>query len=143
MTFPDGYAAASFEQREDALRLVIYGYTFVTALTGVFIWFVIPDIHPAEQHEQHERGTVLTHIIEVLKIPAVWLQALVVICAYVAYKGYDNYTLFAVQAWGMDEVDAAFIVVTGSWLRPVACLAAGLLADRFSVSRIRSEKAAS
>jgi nitrate/nitrite transporter NarK len=72
----------------------------------------------------------------VLSIPAVWLQALIVICAYVGYKGFDNYALFAVQGYGIDEVDAARIVALGSWMRPVAALAAGLLGDRFGVSRM-------
>jgi nitrate/nitrite transporter NarK len=138
LTFPEGYASASFEEKEQALRIVLWGYTGVTALTGVLVWFAIPDIHPSEMNgdkiEAHE--PILDHIKEVLKIPAVWMQALIVLCAYVGYKGFDNYSLFAVQAWGIDEVEAAGIVALGSWLRPVAALGAGLLGDRFNVSRM-------
>ena len=65
-----------------------------------------------------------------------WLQAVIIICAYVAYKGFDNYSLFAVEAYGLDEVEAARIVAIGSWMRPVAALGAGLLGDRFNVSRM-------
>ena len=43
LAFPMGYEAASFEEKQSALRLVIYGYTLVTVLVGVFVWFVIPD----------------------------------------------------------------------------------------------------
>ena len=53
-----------------------------------------------------------------------------------AFKGFDNYSLFAVEAWGMDEVEAAAIVTLGSWIRPFAALGAGLLADRFSAARL-------
>lgn len=136
-TFPDGYAGAAFEDKQGALRQVIYGYTAVTALTGVFIWFAIPEIQPRKPDDKRDSAPFLvTHIIEVLRIPAVWLQAIVVICAYVAYKGFDNYSLFAVQAYGMDEVDAAAIVTLGAWMRPIAALGAGLLGDRFNVSRM-------
>ena len=138
--FPDGYAAASFEDKREALRIVIYGYTAVTAATGVFIWFVISDGHPSGEPELAEwkphTENVFEHIFRVLRIPAVWLQALIVLCAYVGYKGADNYSLFAVQGYGMDEVNAAGVVATASYLRFFAALGAGLLGDRFNVSRM-------
>ncbi len=138
--FPDGYAAASFEDKREALRIVIYGYTAVTAATGVFIWFVISDGHPSGEPELAEwkphTETVFEHIFRVLRIPAVWLQALIVLCAYVGYKGADNYSLFAVQGYGLDEVEAAGVVATASYLRFFAALGAGLLGDRFNVSRM-------
>jgi nitrate/nitrite transporter NarK len=73
--------------------------------------------------------------MRVLSMPAVWLQALVILCAYVSYKGFDNYTLFAVQAYGLDEVEAARIATIGAWVRPFAAIAAGLVGDRLSASR--------
>ena len=36
----------------------------------------------------------------------------------------------------MNEIDAARVVAIGSWMRPVAAVGAGLLGDRFSVSRM-------
>lgn len=140
LAFPDSYAAASFEDKQEALRIVIYGYTIVTAATGVFIWFVISDGHPSgepglAEWKSHTEN-VFEHICRVLRIPAVWLQALIVLCAYVGYKGSDNYALFAVQGYGMDEVAAAQVVAIAAWLRPIAALAAGLLGDRFNASRM-------
>ena len=181
LAFPDGYEAATLEEKQVALRIVIYGYTLVTALTGVLIWFAIPEAIDQETINQEtiNQETINQETIDretsgpesatasttsstalstaflaaprnvlatalatvgrltatVVRLPAIWLQALIVLCAYVAYKGYDNYSLFAVQAWGLDEVDAAFIVALGSWLRPVAALAAGLIADRVSGAR--------
>jgi sugar phosphate permease len=140
LSFPEGYAASSFDEKRDALRIIIYGYTAVTAATGAFIWFVIADGHPAGEPDLEEWNphseSLWVHIVRVLRIPAVWLQAIVIMCAYVGYKGFDNYSLFAVQAYGMNEVDAARIVAIGSWMRPIAALGAGLLGDRFRVSRM-------
>ena len=140
LAFPEGYSAASFEEKQAALRMIIYGYTAVTALSGVFIWFALTDGHPSGEPELAEwkphTESVWDHIRCVLRIPAVWLQAVIIFCAYVAYKGFDNYSLFAVQAYGLDEVDAARVVVIGSWMRPIAALGAGLLGDRFNVSRV-------
>ncbi len=140
LAFPEGYGAASFAEKQAALRLIIYGYTAVTAFAGVFVWFVLSDGRPAGEPELKEwkphSESVWVHIGHVLRIPAVWLQAVIIICAYVAYKGFDNYSLFAVEAYGLDEVEAARIVAIGSWMRPVAALGAGLLGDRFNVSRV-------
>ena len=138
LTFPEDAANASLQEKRDALFQVIWGYNIVTALAGVFVWFAIPDTHPSEANgKEHAPGdTISKHIVAVLRIPAVWMQAVILVCAYVAYKGFDNYSLFAVEAYGMNEVDAAAIVTIGAWLRPVAALGAGLLGDRYSVSRM-------
>lgn len=138
--FPEGYASASFEDKKEAVRLVIHGYTLVTALAGVFVWFALSDGHPQDREEPatwdvHKEST-WTHIGRVLRMPAVWLISLVVIAAYVGYKGFDNYSLYAVQGFGLDDVEAARIVAIGAWMRPIAALGAGLLGDRFLVSRM-------
>lgn len=139
IAFPEGYAQASFAQKEDALRLVIYGYTAVTAAAGVLVWYAIADRDPREVGDAATAGqatqTIASHISRAVRIPAIWLQALIVVCAYVGYKGFDNYGLFAVQAYGLDEVEAARIITIGSWMRPVAALGAGLIGDRFNASR--------
>ena len=140
LTFPDGYASASIQEKEQALRLVILGYSAVTAAAGILVWFVISDGHPSGEPElaewQPHTESVAAHILRVLRLPAVWLQALIVFTAYVGYKGFDNYALFAVQGHGLDEVEAARIVTIGSWLRPVAAIGAGMLGDRFNASRV-------
>lgn len=140
LLFPDGASTGSFEERKTALQTVIYGYTVVTALAGVLVWFVISDGHPAGEPDLKtwdpgEEG-VRQHVGRVLRMPVVWLQAVIVICAYVAYKGFDFYSLYAVEVYGMDEVDAARIVAIGAWMRPIAALGAGLLGDRFGVARM-------
>ena len=139
LSFPDGYAAASDADKTEALRSIILAYTGVTAAAGVLVWFVITDGHPPEEPELDEwipeKESTSRHIARVLSIPAVWLQALIILCAYVSYKGFDNYTLFAVQAYGLDEVEAARIATIGAWVRPFAAIAAGLVGDRIRASR--------
>ena len=136
--FPEGYGAATFEQKQSTLRLIIYLYTVVPAIAGVFVWFVIKDGQAEESKNEYwepQAEDTRTRIGRVLRLPAVWLQAVIVICAYVGYKGFDNYALFAVQAYELDEVEAARIVALGSWMRPVAALGCGMLGDRFHASR--------
>jgi nitrate/nitrite transporter NarK len=65
----------------------------------------------------------------------VWLAALVVVCAYCGYKGLDNYSLYAFEVLGFDEVSAARFTAVGAALRPIAAVVAGLAADRAGVAR--------
>jgi sugar phosphate permease len=140
LMFPEGYAAANFEDKQEALRLIILGYTTVTAAAGVFVWFVLSDGHPSGQPGLEEwrpaTESTWTHIMRVMRIPAVWLTSIIVVCAYVGFKGFDNYSLYAVEGFGMSEVEAARIAAIGAWMRPVAALGAGFLGDRFLVSRM-------
>lgn len=154
MAFPEGYASANFAEKEAVLRQIIYGYTFVTAATGFLVWWIIPDTFNIPHNISHQapplaatnnknlntlashlRPSLSTNTIALLKIPALWLNALIVVCAYVGFKGFDNYTLFAVQGYGIDEVEAARIVAIGSWTRPIIALAAGLLGDRLGSAK--------
>ena len=61
---------------------------------------------------------------------------MIVVCAYVGYKGLDDVSLYAKDGLGFDEVQSANISATLMWLRPVAAIAAGFLADRLSVTRL-------
>ena len=73
-----------------------------------------------------------------LRMPTVWLQAIVVVCAYVGYKGLDDVSLYAHDVLNFDEVQAARLGTLLMWVRPFAAIAAGLLADRFGVARMTS-----
>ena len=137
--FPEDQSSATLAEKQHALRIVIYGYTALTAAAGAFVWFALGDGRTDDaavpSWNPHDESA-FAHIVRVLRIPAVWLQALIVVCAYVGYKGFDNYSLYAVEGYGLNEVEAAGIVALASWMRPVAALGAGLLGDRFGVVRL-------
>ena len=112
--------------RADALRAVIYFYTAVTLLAALLCWWFIPDAAPSRASASAKGEAWWRGWGDV----SLWLQAGVVVAAYCGYKGLDNYALYAVSAFGLDEVAAAAFLAKAAWLRPVAALAAGLLADR-------------
>ncbi len=124
---------ASAAQRREGFRMVILLYSAATAVTGGLIWLVIPD---SVVSGSSVRSNPLAGMASVLRRPIVWAQAAIIICAYSAFKGTDNYSLYAVEVLGMDEVAAAKFTAYAAYLRPVGAVAAGLLADRFSSSRM-------
>jgi len=144
-SFPMGYEAATFVEKTKVFRTVIYGYTLVTALIGIYVWFACASFSDNSLSEGQGKvntvkrwNNIYFSIKEVFSYPSVWLQSLIVVCAYVGYKGFDNYTLFAVDVYGYSEIEAAKLVTLGSWIRPFAAIIAGLLADRFHVVRMLS-----
>jgi len=129
---PADPAGATLAERADALRGIIYLYTLVTATAGVLcLWFV-----PEVDTTLPSRDTIVGHLGRVLRLPRVWLQALIVVCAYVGYKGIDNYSLYAVQGYELNEVEGAKVSTLSAWIRPVAAVGAGWVADRVSASLV-------
>jgi nitrate/nitrite transporter NarK len=95
-------------------------------------WLIIPE----SEVLPGTRRFPFAGISSVLRRPVIWAQAAVIVCAYCGYKGLDNYSLYAVQVLGMDEVEGAKLATYGAYIRVVAAIAAGLLADRSSASRV-------
>jgi nitrate/nitrite transporter NarK len=128
---PADVAQTTPEERRYAFRFVILGYSTAAFLAGVVAWLVIPD--PGETPKR--RRNPFPNMLLVIREPIVWAQAFVVICAYCCFKAADNYSLYAVQVLGMNEVEGARLASYGAYIRPVAAVAAGLLADRFDPTR--------
>lgn len=135
---PDGGESASLAMRTEALQTVIYLATGLTALAALITWLWVPDHNDGDQSgpetvdERFEWG----HVGEVLRTPALWLQALIVICAYVGYKSTDDFALYARDAFGMNDVEAARTGTIAFMVRPLAALGAGLLGDWIESSRV-------
>ncbi len=119
--------------RPAALVAVIYFYTAMTFAAGVVTWLLVPDMG---RPPGAARSSPVSNIREVLRQDVVWIQALIVICAYCGYKGLDNYALYGVEVLGMNEVQAAKFTAASAYIRPIAAVAAGILADRFSAGRL-------
>ena len=131
---PDDVDAASYQQRRDAFRIVIWVFSGVTAAAAVLVWYGLRDGNASANppSTRFEKGG----IGRVLRMPAVWLQATVVLCAYVGYKGLDDISLYAHDALGFDEVKSAMAGNLSMWVRPPAAIIAGVVADRFGVAKM-------
>lgn len=128
---PDDATLAADATRRSGFQLVVLGYSAIAIATGLFVWIVIPN--PDEVVPQ--RRNPFANMLLVLGRPTVWAQAAIIVCAYCGYKSVDYYSLYAVQVLGKDEVEGARLLSYGAYVRPVAALAAGVIADRFNATR--------
>jgi sugar phosphate permease len=128
---PDNVALASDDVRRTGMQSIILVYTAAAFIAGVLTWFTVP----VPDAQGYRNAHPLQGMGLVLRRPVIWAHAAVIVCAYCGYKGLDNYSLYAVQVLGMDEVRGAALSTYGGWIRPFAAIIAGLVADRFNAAR--------
>lgn len=131
---PEDVVSATGAEQRAAFRNVILLYSFTTAAVGVLTWLLLPDTESLP--DQASIGSSFNGAMAVLRKRTVWAKAGIVIFAYCGYKGLDNLSLYAVQVLGMNEVEGARLFAYASYLRPVAAVVAGIVADRFVASRV-------
>ncbi len=135
---PEDVASATLAQKTAALQQVIWIFTGLTVGGAILVWFCVPESGKLASHELSSSSDdrISLHAIgTVLRNPAVWLQGVIVICAYTGYKGTDDFGLYAKDAFDFDDVQAAKISTLAFWVRPIAAIGIGVLGDRINASR--------
>ncbi len=120
-------------QRVDSYQVVLIVTSFVTFFVGILVWSVLPEGN--RENKIQSRLTWKT-IFKLIKLPSIWLQAIIIVCAYVGYKITDDYSLYANQVLGYDEIKSAAFGSFALWLRPIFALLSGFLADKFKSSQV-------
>jgi sugar phosphate permease len=125
-----------FASAADGLIAVILLYSGASIIAGIFVLAFIPDDarHSSRSSAAGKtlpRGQLLT----VARLPAVWLQALIILIAYWMYLGSFEFATFAEKVFEQDKVFGATLSAFREWLRPIAAIAAGFLADRIRPTR--------
>lgn len=110
---------------------IIVIYSVIHLALGIIAWRVLTPGAP--QRDRVAEGAGLADVIAVLKMPAVWLIAIVVMTSYCAYWGAYYFTPYASEVFGMSVVAAGSIAAGKIWLKPVFAAAAGFLADRIGI----------
>lgn len=127
-TDPD---TVSLEEQRKAFRWVILSMSSIVAVVGVVVLFGLRKL-PVAQGVYHKMDWA--NVRNVLKLRDVWIQAFIIICAYSGYKVTDDFSLLADEVLGFDKVEAAGLGTMSLYLRPIAAVSAGILADKFKAS---------
>lgn len=125
---PEDASQVSVSDRSDAFQKVILFFCSFVFLTSIFVWWVLKKAISGAQLSSNRISW--RKIGEVISNPVVWLQAMIIICAYSGYRVADDISLMAKDILGYDEVQAAGIGTLSLWLRPVAAIGAGFFGDR-------------
>lgn len=122
--------SASLEQRTAAFTQIILLTAAMTCGAALLLWLVLPG--NARSRDRGNTKLNLRGIAHVFSMPTVWFQAFIILCAYVGFKATDDFSLYANEVLGLNEVDSAAAGTVSLWVRPIAAITAGYLADRIS-----------
>ena len=122
-------AELSHDDTVTALRAVITFYTGLTAAIAVALFALLP-------RDERVEASATGVNFQLASDRRVLFQAAIIFCAYCGYKGLDFYTLYFVSALDYNGVEAAQLQANLAYLRPVAAISAGLVADRYRASRV-------
>ena len=128
---PEQLGETTSADRQAGMGNIISYYASITLACAVLVWFLVPH----DERSVNSGRNPFAGVLEVIRRPLAWSQAGIIICAYCGYKGVDNYSLYAVQVLGKNEVEAALLSTYGFYVRPVGALMAGVIADRFGSAR--------
>ncbi len=127
---PEDVSSVSSQVREDAFQMIILFFCGFVFITAIIVRIVLKSVESSGS-KFYERIS-WKKIQGVLKLPAVWLQAIIILCAYSGYRVADDFSLMAQDLLGYDEVASAGVGTLTLWMRPIAAISAGVLADRIS-----------
>lgn len=122
---PEHSETASLTQRTESLRWIILLLSAMTCGAALLIRLALP-----ERKTLAQATASLNDIARVFAMPSVWLQAAVILCAYVGFKAIDDFSLYGNQIIGLNQVESARAGVASLWIRPFAAVGAGYLAER-------------
>jgi nitrate/nitrite transporter NarK len=117
----------------DGLTAVLIVYTAAPMLAGIAVWLLVPET--AQERAEDREGTAIELLRHAIALPQVWFIAAIIFLAYLAYTGSYYFPAYAERGLGADKTFGATLGAFRDWLRPVAAIAAGLIADRIGIAR--------
>ncbi len=129
-TFLDGGQAGSDAVAARAgFRRIILVSGGLVAVAGALVWQFMR-LPGEEDLELLRKRITVSQVRDVLRLPAVPLLMVIILCAYVGYKLTDIFSLYAREIMGYDAVASARVGTLLLFVRPVVGIGIGILADR-------------
>lgn len=130
-----GFFALSATPKEGIVTVVLV-YSAATFLAGTAVWLLVPASHGQSSKESAlGPGASLANVRRTLMMPEIWLISVVILAAYLLFLGSYEFPAYAERGFNESKTFGAWMGAFRDWLRPVAAVAAGLLADRIRPTR--------
>jgi nitrate/nitrite transporter NarK len=142
--FPSDGFDITFENKVQTLQYIIGTITCVVFLVALFVWNVLPK-DETNKESNEKKGSKATEKVNefsfkkallLMKEPKVIYHSLIIFCAYCAYKLTGVYGTYAKDVWGYSLEKATYFAVFIQFLRPLAAISIGWIADKFIPSRL-------
>lgn len=120
------------------LNGVITYYSIIAVVLGVLVFLLLKDGKPSvevEKAEDQEKFS-LAQVLEVIKMPALWILSAILCCTYVMNIAFYYFTPYATSRFGMAATAGAIVTIAAQYVRPVAAFGGGIFADKIGRSKI-------
>jgi len=119
-----------------ALQEVILINASIPLVLAVLVWLYLKDEMRSDENCRDDRSAVsVAQVMEVLRLPIVWLLAVIIMCAYSGYWGSFYFTPYATTVLGLGDVLGGAVGLSKYWIAPVAAIGAGLVADKIGTAK--------
>ena len=112
-----------------AFRQVVLIASGIVAVVGILVWWFMKLDRRIAREITQER-IAIAQVGQVLRLPAVGLLMIIILCAYFGYKITDVFSLYAQDVMLYDQVESAQVGTLLLFFRPVTGVIIGILADR-------------
>ena len=81
---PEEVETATFEQRANALSTIIALFSGMGVLSALLVWLLVPEKDQVVSGTGNASPLNLQGLASVMRMPTVWCQAVIILCAYAA-----------------------------------------------------------
>lgn len=133
--FPEDASTVTQEDKVVTMQYIIGFITAIVFLVALFTWKVIPTSSNSNASNNHINFDV-RFVYSLLKKPKIIYHSLIIVCAYAAYKLTGTYATYAKDVWHYDLQEASYFGVSIQWMRPLAAITLGWIADKYLASKL-------
>ncbi|WP_420579781.1 MFS transporter [Reichenbachiella sp.] len=122
----------SLAEQQHAFQQVVFFFAGWVILVGVLVGVFLKN--SSDTSDDTSKRITWKQLKVVLSKRVIWYQAVIIVCAYVGYKVTDDFSLLASDILGFSDVQSAQVGALALWMRMIAAITAGFLADRLGQS---------
>lgn len=111
------------------LNWIIIFYSVCPILCAVILGIILKE--PQRDSTEKGESLKLKDMLDVVKMPAVWMVIIITFSTYVFNISFYYFTPYASNVISASAVFAAIITVLAQYIRPISSVSGGFLADKF------------
>lgn len=125
----------TLEDKVTTLQYIIGAITIIVVSVAVFVWFSLPKNESQFEDKKEFQFDFKKALLLIIQ-PKVIFHSLIIFCAYCAYKLTGTYGTYAKDVWNYSLEEATYFAVFIQYLRPLAAVSIGWIADKFIPSKL-------
>lgn len=132
--FPQKGIEITFENKVQTLQYIIGSITFIVLLVAFLVWKVLPKEENKNSEKEFQFDFKKAFLM--IKERKVIFHSLIIFCAYCSYKLTGVYGTYARDVWNYSLEEATYFAVFIQYLRPLAAISIGWVADKYVPSKL-------